>query len=41
MMMMMMLMMIRRGQILPSECKVLAVFEDWKGDGAGNGQWWL
>lgn len=26
-----------RGQMLPAECKVLAVFEDWAGDGAGNG----
>lgn len=23
--------------MLPAECKVLAVFEDWAGDGAGNG----
>jgi hypothetical protein len=27
-----------RGQILPAEAKVLAVFEDWNGDGAGNGE---
>jgi len=26
-----------RGQVLPASCKVLAVFEDWGGDGAGNG----
>jgi hypothetical protein len=26
-----------RGQVLPADCKVLAVFEDWAGDGAGNG----
>lgn len=26
-----------RGQVLPATCKVLAVFEDWAGDGAGNG----
>ncbi len=26
-----------RGQVLPTDCKVLAVFEDWAGDGAGNG----
>lgn len=25
-----------RGQVLPADAKVLAVFEDWKGDGAGN-----
>lgn len=23
--------------MLPADCKVLAVFEDWAGDGAGNG----
>jgi hypothetical protein len=27
-----------RGQVLPADAKVLAVFEDWKGDGAGNGE---
>lgn len=27
-----------RGQVLPRDAIVLAVFEDWKGDGAGNGK---